>query len=178
MLKKSVLFIFSLFTIHFLGAQTSLVVGKVLSDDGKTLADAKVVFNDGNVATTDVDGQFKLTLAVGTTQYKCIAKDYDTLTEIYDVQIENNFLTIILSNTQKMIGVDISAKKKVKANTVTMAIETKKMAAGMVEAISAEDFQKTSIRTTSDALKRIPGATIMDGKFANIRGMFDRYNAG
>jgi outer membrane receptor protein involved in Fe transport len=178
MLKKSVLFIFSLLTIHFLGAQTALVVGKVLSDDGKPLADATVIFNEGNYSSTDVDGQFKSTLQVGSSQYICIAKGYDTLTENFDVQIENNFLTIILSNTQKMKGVDISTKKKVKANTVTMAIETKKMAPGMVEAISAEDFQKTSIRTTSDALKRIPGATIMDGKFANIRGMFDRYNAG
>ncbi len=179
MLKKVFILCLSLFAGFQLSAQTSsLVVGKVMSEEGKPLADAMVLFKNTPSVTSDVDGKFNVSVQIGQTEYVCFAAGFDTLVEKFEVNAENNFLTIVLSNTQKMIGVDIQAKKKVKANTVTMAIETKKMAAGMVEAISAEDFQKTNIRTTSDALKRIPGATIMDGKFANIRGMFDRYNAG
>ncbi len=179
MLKKVIVFIFGMFALNFVQAQTSsLIVGKVLSEEGKPLADAKVVFNSKESVLSDVDGKFNVNLEVGQVEYVCFASGFDTLIEKFEVATENNFLTIVLSNTQKMGAVDIQAKKKVKSNTVTMAIETKKMSAGMVEAISAEDFQKTNIRTTSDALKRIPGATIMDGKFANIRGMFDRYNAG
>jgi len=179
MLKKVIVFIFGMFALNFVQAQTSsLIVGKVLSEEGKPLADAKIIFNSSVSVLSDVDGKFNVNMEVGQVEYVCIANGFDTLIEKFDVATENNFLTIVLSNTQKMGAVDIQAKKKVKSNTVTMAIETKKMSAGMVEAISAEDFQKTNIRTTSDALKRIPGATIMDGKFANIRGMFDRYNAG
>ena len=41
-----------------------------------------------------------------------------------------------------------------------------------------DEIKRTPSRTTGDVLKRIPGATIMEGKFANIRGMYDRYNSG
>ncbi len=61
--------------------------------------------------------------------------------------------------------------------TVALMIERKK-AAQVSDGISADLIRKTPDRTTSDVLKRVTGASIQEGKFAIIRGMNDRYNAG
>ena len=88
------------------------------------------------------------------------------------------YLNFSLVKIERMDDIEIKVKRKPKGSTAEGAIQTKMLSIQMVEAISAEDMGKTNIRTTSDALKRIPGATISEGKFANVRGMFDRYNAG
>lgn len=46
------------------------------------------------------------------------------------------------------------------------------------DGVSAEMIRKTPDRNVSDVLKRVTGASIQEGKFAVIRGMNDRYNAG
>ena len=46
------------------------------------------------------------------------------------------------------------------------------------DGVSADLIRRTPDRTTSDVLKRVTGASIQEGKFAVIRGMNDRYNAG
>lgn len=157
-----------------------LLIGRVMSETGGALVGAKlIVAGNENTGTTDVEGKFSFPVLVGVRKIIVEANGYDVLED--SVLIESGkdyYFNPIMSKTSRMIGVDISTRKKAKENTVAAAIQTKQLSSGMVEAISAEDFAKTTVRTTSDAIKRIPGATISEGKFANIRGMFDRYNAG
>ncbi len=64
-----------------------------------------------------------------------------------------------------------------KENTNAVLIMQKNNAS-VSDGISSESIKKTPDRSTSDVIKRISGATIQDNKFAIIRGMSDRYNAG
>jgi outer membrane receptor for ferrienterochelin and colicin len=64
-----------------------------------------------------------------------------------------------------------------RSSDVAMNIELKK-AAIIGSGITASEIRKTPDRTVGDILKRVTGASIQDGRFAIIRGMNDRYNAG
>jgi hypothetical protein len=50
-------------------------------------------------------------------------------------------------------------------------------AATIGDAISAEQISKSPDATSSDALKRVTGLSVVDDKFVYIRGVTDRYNA-
>jgi hypothetical protein len=157
-----------------------LLVGRVMSETGRPLVGAKLfVTGTQDSGLTDVEGKFSFSVAVGARKVFVEAEGHDVLEDSIFIEAGKEFfLNPVLSKATRMEGAEIVKRKKAKENTVAAAIQTKQLSQGMVEAISAEDFAKTTIRTTSDAIKRIPGATISEGKFANIRGMFDRYNAG
>jgi hypothetical protein len=181
-IRKIVAVALFLLTFNVVLAQTDkgLLVGRVMSETGRPMVGAKIyVVGTQDSGSTDVEGKFSFSTPVGARKVYVEAEGHDLLEDSVFIELgKEYFLNPVLSKTTRMEGAEIVKKKKPKENTVAAAIQTKQLSAGMVEAISAEDFAKTTIRTTSDAIKRIPGATISEGKFANIRGMFDRYNAG
>lgn len=163
-----------------ISAQTGTLTGKVQSENGRPVADAKV-YTIGNIDTTrtDMDGLFMLKLKPGKQIFHVESRNFQDFTDSAIITINEETFVYPLLSSIKDIGVTtISVTRKQKENTIAGAIRSKQLSVQMVEAISAEDFKRTTIRTSADAMKRIPGATIMEGKFANIRGMFDRYNAG
>jgi TonB-dependent receptor len=144
------------------------------------VADAKV-YTIGNIDTTrtDMDGLFILKLKPGKQIFHVESRNFQDFTDSAIITVNEETFVYPLLSSIKDIGVTtISVTRKQKENTIAGAIRSKQLSVQMMEAISAEDFKRTTIRTSADAMKRIPGATIMEGKFANIRGMFDRYNAG
>ena len=181
-IRKAIVLIFIAAGFGTVSAQTGkgLLVGKVMSETGRVLVGAKLfVTGSQDSGVTDVEGKFSFAVPVGARKVFVEAEGYDVLEDSVMIELDKEFfLNPVMSTISRMEGVEIVKRKKPKENTVAAAIQTKQLSSGMVEAISAEDFAKTTIRTTSDAIKRIPGATISEGKFANIRGMFDRYNAG
>lgn len=56
-------------------------------------------------------------------------------------------------------------------------ISLRKQSIGAIEALSSEDFKKYASSNMADAMTRISGASISDGKYAVIRGLDDRYNS-
>ena len=44
------------------------------------------------------------------------------------------------------------------------------------DAVSAEQIKRSPDATSSDALKRVTGVSIVDNKFVFVRGVTDRYN--
>lgn len=159
----------------------SVVVGRVLNESGKGILDAKVyVFGENeDGVVTDLEGNYRFQVKSGSKKVFAEANGYAVKEDtVYVTENGTSYLNFVLSKIERMEITEIRVKRASKPNTAIGAIQTKILSVQMVEAISAEDMGKTNIRTTSDALKRIPGATISEGKFANIRGMFDRYNAG
>jgi len=176
---------FTLLTLVFtrISAQTGTLTGKVQSETGRPVADAKVYTTlyrgSADTTRTDMDGLFILKLKPGKQVYHIESRNFQDYTDsVIIIANEESFVYPLLSSIKDMGVATISVARKQKENTIAGAIRSKQLSVQMVEAISAEDFKRTTIRTSADAMKRIPGATIMEGKFANIRGMFDRYNAG
>ena len=181
-MRKAIILVLILVAVVSAKAQSEkgLLVGKVMSETGRALVGAKLfVTGSQDSGVTDVEGKFSFNVLLGARKVFVEAEGHDVLEDSIFIEAGREFyLNPVLSVTTRMVGAEITKRKKAKENSVAAAIQTKQLSSAMVEAISAEDFAKTTIRTTSDAIKRIPGATISEGKFANIRGMFDRYNAG
>ncbi|MFN0067466.1 MAG: carboxypeptidase regulatory-like domain-containing protein [Limisphaerales bacterium] len=49
-------------------------------------------------------------------------------------------------------------------------------AAGLMDAIGAEQFRRLGVSDAADIMTKVTGTTVVDGKFAVIRGLGDRYN--
>lgn len=177
---KRILFILAILQAGLATAQTGTISGMVRSENGRQVADVRIyVIGGKDTAVSDMEGKYKLVLQPG--RYALVAESrmfQDFTDSVTIVQDEETFFHPVLTTAKQIGTTNIIASRKQKENTVVGAIQAKKLAVQAVEVISAEDFKRTTIRTTADAMKRIPGATIMEGKFANIRGMFDRYNAG
>ncbi len=170
-----------MFTAVFPAAsQTGTLSGKITSENGRVVTEAKVYVQNGrDTVVSDVEGNFKMTLKPGSYLIVVDSRQFAEYSDSVRIKVnEETFFNPTLYTAKGMDVTNITTKRKLKENTVAAAIKTKQLSVQLVEAISAEDFKRTTIRTTADAMKRIPGATIMEGKFANIRGMFDRYNAG
>lgn len=169
-----------LMTAGALGAQTGTLTGRVQSDNGRNVSEARIYVVGGrDTAISDMEGRFRMNLKPGKYAVVVDSRLYAEYTDSANiVDGEETYFNPVVSTARQIGTTTITATRKQKENTVVGAIKTKQLSVQMVEAISAEDFKRTTIRTTADAMKRIPGATIMEGKFANIRGMFDRYNAG
>ncbi len=178
--SSSLILLFFVFQIGRAQSGQGSLIGQVMTESGRSLSGVKIfVTGTSDSGVTDVDGKFSFFVSKGPHLVFIESPLYEIVEDsIFIEEGKDFFLNIVLNAITRMEVADIRVKAKPKENSVSQAIQTKRLSVQLVESISAEDFAKTSIRTTSDAIKRIPGATISEGKFANIRGMFDRYNAG
>lgn len=156
------------------------LIGKVSNESGLPIVDAKITFSStSEIAMSDVEGKFDKKLAVGKIYVTVEFSNFETQTDsIFIEEGKTSYSSFVMTNVESFSTVDIKAKKKVAAGSISDAIKTKKISMQVVESMGAEEFGKTTIRTVADVFKRMTGLTISEGKFANVRGMFDRYNAG
>ncbi len=183
MFKTIILTAIFLTATLFTQAQTGKIAGKIVDGKtGETLPGATVLIEGTTKgASSDFDGNFSLAgLQPG--KYTIIASyiTYDNK-KFVDVVVKANEVTdfnIMLdqSSSQTLNEVVVQAEMN-KENTNTLLVMQKNNAS-VSDGISSESIKKTPDRSTSDVIKRISGATIQDNKFAIIRGMSDRYNAG
>lgn len=61
-------------------------------------------------------------------------------------------------------------------NTDAALLKTRKEALTVGDAIGAEEMSKAGAGSAADAMKRVTGATIVGGKYVNIRGLGGRYS--
>ena len=174
--------VFTFFGIDQVFAQSGYgyLIGKVSNENGFPIVDAKISFsNSTETLRSDVDGKFDKKIAIGKIIISVEYADFET--QIDSVLIEEDktsYTSFVLTKMESIGAVDVKSKKKVISGSISDAIKTKKFSMQVVESIGAEEFSKTTIRTVADVFKRMTGLTISEGKFANVRGMFDRYNAG
>ncbi|MBS3914201.1 MAG: TonB-dependent receptor plug domain-containing protein [Bacteroidetes bacterium] len=175
------LLIASLFLIsgYTLRAQTGRVSGVVGTDDGKKVSGVRV-FAIGSLDTswTDPDGHYHILLPLGSQTLVFSGRNYEEELDSVEVGTEELFLNKTLIPIQTVRDARIKVARKIKdQNTIIWSVDAKAKAPGLIETIGSQEIGRTTARSTGDVIKRIPGATIQDGKFANIRGMYDRYNA-
>lgn len=159
-----------------------IIMGKAYLK-GEPITDAKVEIRKINSDTlfglqwTDFDGSYKIK--------SLKLKLYDTLlirTEFLDLITSD---TIVLKSNNiyhaifivKTESIAVVSNLRNTASTVFSATLVQKMASNVLDISSIEEFKKTGRLSSIDMIKRVPSVTILDGKFAIIRGMNDRYNA-
>ncbi len=171
--------IFSFLLILSVVAQSQLA-GKITDKaNGEALLGAAIVVeNTTNGTITDMDGNYNLPLAPGAYTIVISFISYETTKiQVTIKENETTYLNQVLAESKNVIAEVVVTAKVERSTAVAMMIERRK-ASQLSDGVSSDQIRKTPDRTTSDVLKRVTGASIQDNKFAIIRGMNDRYNAG
>ncbi len=126
----------------------------------------------------DMEGKYSFSLEPG--NYNLIISFLSYKTIKIPVEVKANEITYVTTPMEENTNVlqDVVITYTVEKSSALALLATRKNAAQVSDGVSADQIRKTPDRTTSDVLKRVTGASIQDGKFAIIRGMNDRYNAG
>lgn len=175
------LLILLLFT-HLASAQTGKLSGKITdSGTGEAMIGVIVQAKDTKIAVeTDLDGFYVLTLPEGTYTIVTYSMGYERK-EVSNVVVadgSNQMLSFVISemaNELDEVVIKSDASEITKENVESMVLLQKKTSAN-ISTISADVMKKLPDRTAGDAVKRISGATVQDGKYVIIRGLNERYN--
>ncbi|MBK8609928.1 MAG: outer membrane beta-barrel protein [Chitinophagaceae bacterium] len=177
---RFLILIVSLLLSTGLYAQTGKIEGKVSDLTTGNVVTGVSVSIDGDkaIASTSVDGYFIITLDAGKKYtIKLTSVGYQPK-EITDVEVTagqvNNLYIFIekASKTEDAVVIRASARKETAAALITYQKNTTVVA----QVISAEAIKRSPDKNTGEVLKRVPGASVQEGKYLVVRGLADRYN--
>ncbi|MEP7238217.1 MAG: carboxypeptidase-like regulatory domain-containing protein, partial [Ferruginibacter sp.] len=162
-------------------AQTGKVEGKVTDANSGAVLSGVSVSIEGNkaIATTNIDGYFVINVDAGKKySIKLTSIGYQTK-EITDVEAAAGQLThieiLLEKGTKTEEGVVVRATSARKESAAAL-ITYQKNTAVVAQVVSAETIRRSPDKNTGDVLKRVPGASLQQGKYLVVRGLADRYN--
>jgi hypothetical protein len=167
-------------TIAFFGiAQTGNISGTIIDEVTKDeMVSAKVFLKDTPFRTmADIYGTFQLTnVPAGSYQLEVTYAGYKTVEQTVTVIAgQTTTLDIKMSeDVTEVDGVNVVATRK--TNTDNAIVLEIKEAKAVVSGISSEQIARSTDKTAAEAMQRIPGITIVENKFAIVRGVNTRYN--
>lgn len=162
-------------------AQTGKIVGRVV--DGQTaqpIASAQVSLSNQSAGyVSGIDGRFVLR--------KVPPGDHSLVVQM--IGYAPKTVTGVAVRPDAVVTLDVSleaAALELEGITVSAAIETgstvallaeRATASFVVDAIGADQISKSPDGDAAAALARVPGLSVVDGKFAYVRGLGERYSS-
>ncbi|WP_290664029.1 TonB-dependent receptor [Ignavibacterium sp.] len=156
------------------------IKGYVLDKEtGEAIIGANVLIENTNIgAATDLEGKFIIE-NVNQGKYNIVVSyiSYSKLT-IKDVEVTAGKSTDLkVALTSEAISVDeVVVVDKLDRSYENALLNQRKKANSISDGISSEQIKRSNDASTSDALKRIPGVTLLDNKFIFVRGTSERYS--
>lgn len=175
--------IFLLFTLGFsqsFAQSKGNIIGLVLDkDNGEPIIGANVLIENSNIgAATDLEGKFRIE-NVNSGKYDIVISYISySKTIVKDVVVESNKDTELkVALTSEAISVDeVVVIDKIDRSYENALLNQRKKSTTISDALSSEQIKRNNDASTSDALKRIPGVTLLDNKFIFVRGTSERYS--
>jgi len=151
------------------------VAGTVYDAKTKETLVQAIINVNGRSYTTDVNGKYHISLPAGIYEMSVGYIGYATK-KIPGIIVKEKTVTsadifLALSTTQ-LNEVSVQASRRV--DTKASLLDVRRKNAIETDGISAEDIEKTASITTTQALERVSGVTVTDGKYVAIRGLGDR----
>lgn len=147
---------------------------------GEGLIDVNVFIPKANTgALTELEGAFFISdLPAGT--YKVIFNSdgykSDTLSNIIITAGQTTELNhTLVSDTANAVTVYVIGQKN--EGSEQTAVEDTKNSDKIISVLSTEQILKGQDRDAAEAVRRIPGVTLIDGRFIMVRGLSERYNS-
>jgi hypothetical protein len=179
-LKRLSLLIFTLFLFLNLSfAQNGTLKGTVTdAETGETLIGATVLIQGTTKGTvTDIDGNFTLKeITPGSYNLVISYVSYEQMIVRADI---GKGSTKELNFTLKPSSVEMDAVKVVankRSDTELSMISNLKSGNLVANGISKQQISRSQDKDASEVIGRIPGVTVRDGRFINVRGLDERYN--
>jgi TonB-dependent receptor len=178
----------SLFALIFVAcystllAQTGTIRGEISdATTGEPLMFTNVLIKNTDPpigAQTDLDGNYQLTVEPGTYSLEVSYVGYAVNT-ITDVKVQADSVTIIdfpmEEESQVLQEVVVQATRIDRTENALLAIQ--KRASTIQDGISAQEISRYGSSNAAESMKRVTGASVVDGKYVVVRGLGDRYSA-
>ncbi len=157
---------------------TGSLSGQVVSaEDESPVPGAQIYFAGVDTrVTTDQQGRFNAELPGGEYQLSVVHPDYSTRTR-GAVQVTSNEeaqLEIDLTPAGLRLA-DVTVSAPHVEGSVASVFSQQREGSGVSEVLGAEQMARSGDSTAADALKRVTGLTIEDGKYVVVRGQPARY---
>ena len=181
MLRSCAVFIFML-SFLFVHAQTIPLAGKVVNEKNEPVPGASVKISGVPGGTiTDIEGRYTLHLSPNKTYGLIISAVGYAEKHIAEVEVAEgnaNELNIIIETAAKDLEAVVvtGSRTNARRETVNSIIAFQKNTNTVASVIPAESIRRSPDKNTGEVLKRIPGASIQEGKYLIVRGLSDRYN--
>lgn len=180
--KLSLGFILWLIALTVVIAQEGTIRGTVTDKaSGEPLMFTNVVVNDTDPiigAQTDLDGNYEIRIAPGTYSLSVTYVGY-TQNTITDVVVEEKEVTItdflMEEESQELEEVIVKAERIDRTENALIALQRK--AFTIQDGISAQEISRFGSNNAAESMKRVTGASVVDGKYVFVRGLGDRYTS-
>jgi outer membrane receptor for ferrienterochelin and colicin len=160
-------------------AQTGKISGRIVDESNHPVIGASVkVVNTSIGVSTDVDGSFTLTLTTGKKFELEVSAVGFTTKKISDIEAKANQvdeLNISLASTAKNLE-NVTVTTSARKESTNALLQFQKNTNAVAQVISAEAIRRSPDKNTGEALKRVTGLSIQEGRYIIVRGLSDRYN--
>lgn len=163
------------------GSDTGRIVGRVVNaENAVPVQGAQVYLESAGVgALTDLNGRYvMLRVPEGelSLQVQMLGFATKTLTGIQVNPGDTYVLDIQLSPAAiELESITVSAA--VERGTTTSLLTERKLSAAVSDAIGRDQMDRSPDGDAGAALKRLPGLSVVDGRFAYVRGLGERYSS-
>ena len=177
-MKKGI-FSLVLFTFLIQLAQAGVIRGSVIDDStGESLPFVNILVTEtGSGTTTDLDGNFAMALDHGTYTIVFSYIGYSDIT-ISDVSAESSDPVVLgdirMKEEGKVLQEVVVTASQIR-NTESALSTIKRKSINVMDGISSQTFSRLGDSNAGEAIKRVTGVSVEDGKNVYVRGLGDRY---
>ena len=167
--------------------QTTIKPGRILgrvfdADSGEALKDVTVVLEDQNRETkTDLEGRYRLSdIAPGDYSLLFFKENYQrTRVKVEGVVSGRSKLVDLplnpdYSNLETLDAFEITAEDLAGSDIQLLALRQESMV--VMDAMGSFDMSRLGAGNVADALTKMVGTSVQDGKYVVVRGLADRYS--
>lgn len=154
------------------------IKGKIVDKNGQPIIGATVqVEGTHQGAVTDIDGNYTImNVAEGKCNLLMSYVGYKTVKQA-DVNVKGEVTEVNATMEQDVHNLGgVTVVGQAKRNTINASINQLKTSLLVESNISAQQISRTQDKDASEVIRRVPGISIIDGKFVMVRGLAQRYN--
>ncbi len=156
------------------------IVGQVIDKaSGRPMQAVNIIIVGTTLRTqTDLDGRYRLPVAPGTYSVRAqrlgsVASQQDLVKVVSGVSVTVSFA---LGNAVVQLQAVAVTAAPTKANSEDALLAMQKSRSTVSDGISAEAIRRAPGANAGDAIVRVTGVSIVDNKFAVVRGLSERYS--
>tara|TARA_B100002052_G_scaffold299151_1_gene335724 strand:+ start:7042 stop:10086 length:3045 start_codon:yes stop_codon:yes gene_type:complete len=157
---------------------SATIRGQIVDDLGQPMQNAVVVVLGTDLgAYTDIDG-FYAVLNIPSGNYKVQAQYLGYKTYISnDISLFDGEISTynIFMTPDVLKSSEVSIKGEIDKESTSTLIQDRKKSNVVEDAVSSEQISKAGDSNVAEAVRRISGVSVTDGKFAVVRGLSTRY---
>lgn len=162
-----------------LPAQNMVLKGQVTDENNAPVSGASISESrTGKSTMANSSGYFQIAVQADSSyEITVTAIGYESAftTGIITNNSCNDTIRVIMVRATRALG-NIVITIPHKASSINSMIRYQKSSSAVIQVLSAEAISKSPDKNAGDALKRITGLSLQEGKYINVRGLGDRYN--